>query len=454
MKAKHLFKALLASVTAAMILLAGCSSGGGSSTASSAPAAAAPQTSTAAPAETAPSTDPVTITFWGGWTGPDADTMKGIVDAYTAENPHVTIEFETQQWTPLFTKFLAEASTGNAPNILAMRPMDMGQFIAMGLMDNSFAETIGINSANYPAAAWEGTMYDGKQYAIPLDQHPHALYYNKDKFAEAGIEKAPVTGEEFIEAAQKLTIDTNGKNSTESGFDANNIKQYGLGFNMNHHVGFQMSALIKQQGSVPFNADMTTVPFDNEQAVKALTFIQELVTKYKVSPIGEKSPVDSFVAGNVAMFVDGPWQMPTLEGTDLNWDTARYPKVFGEQVAWGNSHIFTFPVSKADDAQKQAVRDFIIWMDENSGEWAKSGQIPASLSGQEFAATLHGRQAFIDSMDNMYMLPASPKSAELFGSSATSPFVVAAQSLLLDGTDATAVVDKLRSDMDSILAMP
>ncbi|MGJ4851770.1 extracellular solute-binding protein [Bacillota bacterium Meth-B3] len=396
----------------------------------------------------------VTINFWGGWTGPDADTMKGIVDKYMGEHPNVTINFETQQWTPLFTKFLADASTGNAPHILAMRPMDMGQFIEMGLMDDAFATTIGIDAANYSPAAWDGTMYKGKQYAIPLDQHMHGLYYNEDMLKAAGIDNPPATGEELIDAARRLTIDKNGKNSTEDGFDKDNIVQYGYSFNMNHHVGFQMSAMIAQQGGTPFTNEMSEVPFDGGQAARALSFLQDLVIKYGVCPIGDKTPVASFTAGSVAMFVDGPWQMPALEATDLNWKSARYPKVFDEQIAWGNEHIFAFPLSERSDAQSQAVRDFILWMDQNSGEWAKSGQIPASTSGQAIAAALPGRQAFIDSMANMYLLPASAKSAELFGSSATSPFVVAAQSLLLDGNDPAAVAEQLEADMNAILSMP
>lgn len=439
-------KALIALLTV-MLLLVGCGGGVSSAPASSGSTAASVGSTTDAG-------EKVSFVFWGGWTGPDADTMKGIVDTYMAENPNVNIEFETQQWTPLFTKFLAESSAGNAPHILAMRPMDMGQFIEMGLMKDDFAETIEIDSANYPESAWEGTMYGGKQYAVPLDQHMHGVFYNKTLFAEAGIENPPATGEEFVEAARKLTIDGSGKNATEDGFDPGNIVQYGLGFNMNHHVGFQMSALIKQQGEEPFSQEMDAVPFSDEKAVNALTWIQDLVLKYHVAPVGEKSPVDNFVAGTVAMFIDGPWQMPTLEGTDIDWGTTPYPNVFGEQVAWGNSHIFAFPQTETSDAQAQAIRDFMIWMDQNSGEWAKSGQIPASTSGQAVAAELPGREAFINSMPTMYLLPASEKSADLFGSSATSPFVVAAQSLLLDGNDPTAVVEQLRSDMDAILTMP
>lgn len=384
MKRTKLLIRILVCLIAVIFLVTAC--GQGTSTSTETPSTSEP---TGSGKETS-DPKPVTITFWGGWTGPDADTMKGIVDKYMSENPHVTIEFETQQWTPLFTRFLAEASSGNAPDILAMRPMDAGQFLEMGLLDMDFAETIGINADNYSTSAWEGTMYNGKQYAIPLDQHMHGLFYNVDMFEAAGIEKPPVTREEFIEAALKLTLDGNGRNATDPDFDPNNIVQYGYSFNMNHHVGFQMSALIKQQGGEPFTADMKEVPFDREQAINALTFIQDLVTKYKVVPVGDKTPVASFMAENVAMFIDGPWQMPALEETDLNWATARYPKIFDEQVAWGNAHIFTFPVNNSGEDVKQAVCDFIKWIDKNSGEWAKSGQIPASNSGREYAAQLPG----------------------------------------------------------------
>lgn len=449
---KNKLKMFVALLAVAALTLSGCGSA-----ASSAPAEKsqpAGETSAAASAQSTAGGEEVSFTFWGGWTGPDADTMKAIVETYTAANPNVKIEFETQQWTPLFTKFLAEASTGNAPQILAMRPMDMVQFIDMDLLRDDFAGTLGIDAASYSEAAWNGTFYNDKQYAIPLDQHMHGVYYNKDLFEKAGIEKAPATGEEFVETARKLTIDANGKNATEDGFDKDNIVQYGLGFNMNHHVGFQMSALIKQQGETPFTSDMETVPFTDEKAVKALGWIQDLVLKYHVAPVGEKSPVDNFVAGTVAMFIDGPWQMPTLEATDLNWDSTPYPNVFGESAAWGNSHVFTFPAGNTTPEQDKAITDFMAWMAENSGEWAKSGQIPASTSGQEAAASMPGRKAFIESMPTMYMLPASPKSAELFGSSATSPFVVAAQSLLLDGETPENVVKTLRGEMDAILSMP
>lgn len=440
-------KAPLASAPAASAPAA--SAPAASAAASKAPASATPSASAAAPAAGA-----VTIKFYGGWTGPDVDTMRAIVQQYMTDHKNVNIQFESQQWTPLFTKLLADISAGTAPDILAIRPMDMGQFIEQGIMDDKMASSITYDKAKFSEAANAGTMYKGKQYAIPLDQHMHGVYYNKDAFQKAGITSAPKTGDEFVAAAQKLTIDKNGKNVTDSAFDKDNVTQYGVGFNVNHHVGFQMSALINQQGEVPFTQDMKKVPFSDDKAIKALQWVQDLVYKHKVTPVGEKSPIDDFKAGKIAMLIDGPWQRPALADVKINWDTTPYPAVFGKQSAWGNEHMFSFPITKSNADQKQAVRDFMTWMISNSGKWANSGQIPASNDGLAIAKTMPGAAAFIESMPAMYLLPASGRSAQLFGSDATSPFVVAAQDLLLNNKPAKDVVANMRKSMDDILAKP
>lgn len=450
MKARHVFSSgvfpsLVALLVMFALVLSGCA----------APVAPAATESAAAPAESAaPSSEPVSFSFWGGWTGPDADTMKAIVDKYMAENPNVTIEFETQQWTPLFTKFLAEASVGNAPDIIAQHPFDLGQFAELGVFDETMAPSIGLKAEDYSATAWDGTFYKGVQYAIPLDLHMHGVYYNLDLYEKAGIASPPATGEEMIQTAQLLTLDTNGKNATEEGFDKDNIVQYGLGFAQNHHVAYQMAALLVQQGEIPYSADMTELTFSPEAATKALTYLQDFVWKYHTTPVGEASPADDFVAGNIAMLIDGPWQMPKMESSDLNWATAPYPTVFDKPAAWGAGHSFAFPVTNSSDAQKEAVRAFMRWLAENGGDWAHSGQIPASNAAMEYASTLPNRQAFIDSMPTMYLLPGHPKATLLFSSAQTSPPVIMAQSLLLDQADPAEAAAQYIESMNAILAAP
>ncbi len=238
---------------------------------------------------------------------------------------------------------------------------------------------LNLNSSDYIKTGWDGTILNDVQYGVPLDINMHALYYNKDLFKKAGIEKAPTNKEELIAAAQKLTVDANGKNATESGFDAANIKQFGFGFLQNHHAFYQAFALMNQQGYNPFTADMSKVSLDSTKTSAAFQFLEDLVYKYKVTPAGEKSPIDDFKAGTVAMVVDGNWQLSGVNSAaKFDWDTAAYPQIFGEKAVWGASELLAIPKNKDADKVK-AAQTFVKWLSDNSAEWALSGQIPSNV---------------------------------------------------------------------------
>ena len=72
--------------------------------------------------------DPVTIRFWGGWTGPDKFGMEKIVNNFMAENPDIKVEFFTAPWTEVFTKFSTTYGTNASPDLLAMQVSDISQF--------------------------------------------------------------------------------------------------------------------------------------------------------------------------------------------------------------------------------------------------------------------------------------------------------------------------------------
>lgn len=395
----------------------------------------------------------IRIDYWGGWTGPDLETMKGLVEKFNAEQNKIHVEFSSMQWTPLFTKFLTEMRGGHPPDILAMHPFELGQFVEMGVLDPKPVEMAKLNKSDYSEFAWEGTFYKEKQYAVPLDVHMHGLFYNTELLAKAGITAPPKTGEELIAIGQKLTVDKNGKHPNESGFDENNIVQYGLGFGMNHHSFYQVYALINQQGGNPFTESMTKLELDEQKAAKAFGFLQDLIFKHKIVPKGQKSPVDDFTTGKVAMFIDGPWQMPKLEASNIKWGSAPYPQVFEKPAAWGAAEILTFPVNdKADPSQKAAAVEFVQWLDKNINDWAKSGQLPSNNNGMEAAKKLPGREAFVQSLDHSVLLPSHPKATQLFSSTAPSPILTAAQDAVLNNKDPLEIARKLQADMNAILA--
>ncbi len=449
MKMKKLSTIIL-SVAMLSTLLSGCGSKTAENTPS--PTDTPSKTEVAAPSEQKASSEPVTISFYGGWTGPDLDRMTSLVNKFNESHPDIKVEFTSLQWSQIFAKFLADYQSGSSPEILAMHTFEMGQFVDMGVLDADAIEGIGLNKDDYLSTPWEGTILNGRQYAVPLDINMHALFYNTELFEKAGITSPPTNKEEFIAAAQKLTLDSTGKNPTDPGFNKDDIVQYGLGFNMNHHVFYQAYGLMNQQGYNPFTEDMTSISFDQDKAGAAFQFLEDLIFKYQVVPVGEKSPIDDFKAGTVAMIIDGNWQLAGLETADVKWATAVYPQIFEEKAVWGASDILTIPLSKNPDAAKTAAAGaFVKWMAENAEEWAESGQLPANKAAFETSKTMPGRQAFIDEIEYTKFLSPHPLATQIFSSSAPSPILTAAQSAVLNNNDVKDIIPQFEKDINAVL---
>jgi len=432
-----------------LTLIAGCGSNNSAASSSSSSTTITPSTTSSTDNQVAPTK----IKYYGGWTGTDLDKMKALVDKFNGEQTKIQVEFTSLQWTSMFAIFLTDFKSGNPPDVMASHTFEIGQFAEMGVLDDKAVADLKLNEADYLEKAWKAASYKDVQYGVPFDVNMHALFYNKDLFAKQGVTAAPTTGEELISVGQKLTLDKNGKHANEAGFDENNIVQYGLGFAMNHHIFYQFYSLLNQQDANTFTADMTELKLDEEKAANAFSYLQNLIFKYKMVPKGEKSPIDDFKAGKVAMIVDGNWQIAGLESTSLNWDTAQYPKIFNSGKMWGASEVMTFPLNKkADEAKKQAAGEFVKWLSANSAEWAKSGQLPALKSALDSAKTLKGRDAFYKELDNVVFIPANPMATQIFSSTAPSPILTAAQDIVLNDKDPKAVVKKLIEDMNSLLS--
>lgn len=392
-----------------------------------------------------------TINFYGGWTGADLDKMTALVDSFNSSQSAIKVNFTSQQWSQMFTKFLADYQAGSSPDVVAMHTFEMGQFVDMGVLDSDAIKTMNLNKSDYIATAWDGTNYKGAQYGVPLDVNMHALYYNKDLFAKAGITKAPSTKDELITDAQKLTIDKNGKTADQSGFDSNNVKQYGFGFLNNHHAFYQMYSLMNQEGYNPFTDDMTSISLDTSKVSPVVQYMEDLIFKYKVVPVGEKSPIDDFKAGTVAMVVDGNWQLSGMSSVTFDWDTAEYPQIFDQKAVWGASELLAIPKLK-DKNQQAAAETFVKWMSDNSAQWAASGQIPANVNAQKAATKLKGIDAYTAELNYVKFLPANPKSVKIFSSAAPSPILTAAQDTTLNNKNADDIVKQFQTDINTVLA--
>lgn len=405
--------------------------------------------------------DVVNLEFWGGWTGPDGDIMDALVQRWNAENPGIQVTLTRQQWSPLFDAFVVASAPNEAPDILAMHPQELAQFIVLDLLtplDDLIADSEILTPDNYLESAWNPNIYEGALYAIPLDLHMHGLYYNLGLFEQAGIEAPPATGEELIAIGKQLTEDANGHHPDDEGFDPENVVQYGISMHSNHHAFFQWWALYRQLGGKLISDDGTECAMDIDKAAQAWQFLQDLVYTHHIAPQGQTDYARDFLSGRTAMLTDGPWQMVAMEAAEaesgFRWATAQYPRVFDEAYAvWGSGHNLTLPAKVADPEKRDEALQFIEWLAANSTEWAKAGQLPAYrevMESEEFRS-MYGREAFIEMMPYEVFLPGLPAYNQIFASNAPTPMMVMAQSIMLERADPATAAQTACDEITFIL---
>ena len=287
---------------AALALLAGCSPSGAGSPVSTTGSAALPADS---------DSKDFTI-YWNA--GHAYDIYQKVIDDFDAAHG-LTINWQKYQWPDLNAKLAADFQGGTAPDLVEVgsgavaadhgvngHAMNLNQLLAS---DNT------INfPADYQAAAVDAVTFNGATYSIPLHMTANGiLYYNKTLLANAGFTEPPKTWDEMLTIARAVT------QGDTYGFALNSDATY-------------VDPWLLQAGVTRSDASKGQFMVPEESATATMQFLQDLVFKYKVSPIPVASsdyagPQKLFSAGKAAMFVSGPWDvLPVKQAGGVDWGIA------------------------------------------------------------------------------------------------------------------------------------
>ena len=187
------------------------------------------------------------------------------------------------------------------------------------------------------------------------------LFYNKSLFDEAGVPYPPSdptqawTWDEFVAAAEKLTIDINGKHPDETGFDAEKIRTYGVAFDKIYE-GWTIYPFIFSNGGQMVNDDGTRLLLDSPEASEAMQKLADLMWVQHVSPTPVQDQnlpgyVTMLQTGNLAMHISGHWSLLDYASVkDLKFGVAVLPKFKKPVTVVLGSPTVIFSATKNKDA--------------------------------------------------------------------------------------------------------
>ena len=248
------------------------------------------------------------VTIWYYWeTEGHQKALNHIIEEFNGSQENITVEAKYVPFADFKKQLSIGASADELPDLVILDNPDHAAYAAMGI----FADiTDKFDVSNYYEGPVNSCTLDGILYGVPFGSNDLVLFYNEDMLKEAGCE-VPTTWDELLEAAKATTTDT--------------------------VSGFAHCALQNEEGTFNFlpwvwSTGATAYEINSEGGIKALAFEKDLVdsgamTKEAINWT-QGDTMHQFIAGNLAMMINGTWQIPTMreEVPDLKWNVAPIPQ--------------------------------------------------------------------------------------------------------------------------------
>ena len=308
---------------------------------------------------------------WQMW-GDENDTAlwTSLADLVTEEYSNITVTPQISGWTDYWTRLPVLASSGQIADLVAMQSMRMPSFYSLLEPLDPFIASDNFDTSAFESSIIAGLGHDGTQYALPYDVGPWLVFYNRDKFAEAGLAEPALdwTFDDFTAAAKTLTSGEN----------------YGYAIQP-----FDFIAAPVALGAEYFN-DSNQFDLTNAGYLDAVSKLVDLTVADKASPVfasgaGAVTASGRFASGNAAMYIDGPWSLISTQGSvDFRVGVAPLPR--GE----GASRFITagsgWGISTTSQHKEEAYKALQVLTGPKAAEiLASAGRaLPGRLAEQTF----------------------------------------------------------------------
>ncbi|MFF7294111.1 ABC transporter substrate-binding protein [Microbacterium sp. NPDC008134] len=392
--------------------LAACAAGGGDT----------------GPAEPIPAEgvdDGSTLTLWTR--APIERQANLLVDAYNASHEN-QVELTVVPNDDYVAKVGAAAGSGGLPDLFAADIVYVPNWVEQGLFQDISEQIDGLDykDAINPGHLSAGTL-DGKEHVLPFALDLSMLFWNKELFAEAGLdpEKAPATLEEFSAAAQAVQA-----------LDKPDVYGTATGLNCGGCLVFTWFPSVWASGDQVMNDDGTESLLDSDSAQAVYDTWAELQDAGAVLPSStdETGPTwtAAFSEGKVGVM---PFPATLLPSLEFDAGVAGIPGVDGG----ASTFVGGDGIGVSKDSKKSAQAwNFLQWMMSEEAQvevLAKDGNAVSrsDLADNEYAAA-DPRLVTINEVAAQGSTPVAMNFQQAFNAPG-SPWLTLVRNAVLNGED-------------------
>jgi len=277
---------------------------------------------------------PVEVTYWEKWTRFEGEAMKAVVDDFNRSQDKIFVRYVTM--SNIVQKTLIATAGGDPPDLAGLEDANMVSFADKNALTelDGYLKDAGISPKIFIPVLLSRCTYRGKVWAVPTTPATTALHWNKTMFRRAGLdpESPPRTIAELDQMAEKLVIrDKSGK-----------ILQ--MGFLPPEPGWWNWAWPCFFGGRLWDGKDKITC--DEPACIEAYKWVQSYARRYGAGPVqifqsgfgNFASPQNAFLAGRVAMVIQGVWMYNFIKeySPEMQWGAAPFPVKYSKQ--YGISH--------------------------------------------------------------------------------------------------------------------
>ncbi len=349
--------------------------------------------------------------FVGMGTGTDPVQVRAeleVVNKFNAMQDDINLILEIVPFDSAKDVLSTQIASGNGPDIIG--PVGWGgsnAFYGQWLDISSYMTSSGFDSSIFNPALVSAYETSEGQVGLPFAVYPSVVFYNTKLFDEAGLAYPPANyGEKYkmpdgteadwswdtLTAVSKLlTIDGAGLNSTEEGFNKDDVKQYGYTWQYENHPNywgafFANGSMVAADGKTSQAPDAWVAAW--KWTYDAIWGDQPFMANGAVEGSQDYAGGNPFNSNKVAM-TDQPFWYTCCMGDVKTWDAGILPSYNGTVA--GRVDADTFRIWKGTKVPEQAfevlkylVTDAVQILIIGSEDMAAAyGAIPALISAQE-----------------------------------------------------------------------
>ncbi len=282
-----------------------------------------------------------TVTLWTyyGDTGPAAVCVQKAADDFNASQNMYRLTLRHIPFSQFNQEVMTAIAAGATPDLMIVDNPDNARYAAAGVLADLTDKVKAWGQGDkFLSGPWNSTLYNGRNFGIPLGSNTVVLWVNTDMAQTAGLDirHPPATWDEYELWAKKMTDKANGVYGT-----AMLAKRDETGT-------FLFLPWILQNGG---GIDR----LDSPESIGALAFWRKLIDQ----GYAPKSAINDgfaeiyqqFTIGKAAMMISGTWNLSTIttDAPNLHWMAAVLPYTKKPASSLGGENWTVFAASKQQD---------------------------------------------------------------------------------------------------------